>query len=185
MKISPVNQRDRDGSALQLLRRSQPAESPAKNNDPMFLFHALHPFERNLAPTNIISLNERGIVDRTEHSPESNGRLQLERNTLRLLCSVLIKPGTRLEICRLLDPGVFQDLLLRVVFEEIRTLGNIESRRLRQLLPARVTNRGFPDFDLHELLAPHQATEADIDRLFESVLQLLDLSHPDEEQLAE
>jgi hypothetical protein len=104
---------------------------------------------------------------------------------LRLLCSVLIKPGTRLEICRLLEPNVFQDPLLCVVFEEIHALGGIESRRLRQLLPARVTNRGFPDFDLHELLAPHQATEADIDKLFESVLQLLDQSHPDEEQLSE
>jgi hypothetical protein len=151
----------------------------------MLVLHALCPLERNLAPTNIISLNESGIVNRPELSPESNGRHKLERNTLRLLCSVLIKPGTRLEICRLLDPSVFQDPLLRVVFEEIHALGGIESRRLRQLLPARVTNRGFPDFDLHELLAPHQATEADIDKLFESVLQLLDQSHPDEEQLAE
>ena len=41
----------------------------------------------------------------------------LERNTLRFLCSVLIKGGTRGEICRLLDPGVFQ-----TVFGEILTL---------------------------------------------------------------
>ena len=37
----------------------------------------------------------------------------LERNTLRFLCSVLIKGGTRGEICKLLDPGVFQDPLRR------------------------------------------------------------------------
>lgn len=122
-------------------------------------------------------------MNRPKHSPESNGRPQLERNTLRLLCSVLIKPGTRLEICRLLDPGVFQDPLLRVVFEEIRELGGVESRRLRQLLPARVTNRGFPDFDLNDFLAPHEVNEAEIDKLFEGVLQLLDQSHPDEETL--
>jgi hypothetical protein len=48
-----------------------------------------------------------------------------------------------------------------------------------------VTKRGFPDFDLQELLAPHQVTEPEIDRLFEGVLRLLDFSHPDEEQLAE
>jgi hypothetical protein len=119
------------------------------------------------------------------HGTEPKGRVPSERNTLRLLCSVLIKPGTRLEICRLLDPGVFQDPVRRVVFEEIWALGAIDSRRLRELLPARVTNRGFPDFDLHELLAPHQVTEAEIDKLFEGVLQLLDQSHPDEEQLAE
>lgn len=125
------------------------------------------------------------IVNFCMRKQESNGRLPLERNTLRLLCSVLLKPGTRLEICRLLDPDVFQDPLRRVVFEEIRALGAVESRRLRELLPARVTNRGFPDFDLHELLAPHQVTEAEIDKLFEGVLQLLDLSHPDEKQLFE
>ena len=116
--------------------------------------------------------------------PKTDSRTLLERNTLRFLCSVLIKAGTRTEICKLLDPSVFQDPLRRVVFEEIRELGPIESRRLRELLPARVTNRGFPDFDLRALLAPHEVGEAEIDQLFESALQLLDLSHPDEEQLA-
>lgn len=112
-------------------------------------------------------------------------RTRLERNTLRFLCSVLIKEGTRGEICRLLDPGVFQDPLRRVVFEEIRQLGSIDSRRLRELLPACVTNRGFPDFDLHDFLSPYEVREKEIDQLFESALQLLDLSHPDEEALHE
>lgn len=109
----------------------------------------------------------------------------LERNTLRFLCSVLIKSGTRREICKLLDPGVFHDPLRRVIFEEIRRLGSIDSRRLRELLPARVTNRGFPDFDLQAFLAPREVTEKEIDQLFESALQLLDLSHPDEQKLAD
>jgi len=74
---------------------------------------------------------------------ETDHGLQLERNTLRFLCSVLIKSGTRVEICKLLDPRVFEDPLQRVVFEEIRELGSIDSRRLRELLPARVANRGF------------------------------------------
>jgi len=116
------------------------------------------------------------------HGQETDGGFRLERNTLRFLCSVLIKSGTRLEICRLLDPSVFEDPLQRVVFEEIRGMGSIDSRRLRALLPARVTNRGFPDFDLDEFLAPHQVTEKEIDLLFESALQLLDRSHPDEER---
>lgn len=111
---------------------------------------------------------------------EPASRTLLERNTLRFLCSVLIKGGTRGAICRLLDPNVFQDPLRRIVFEEIRELGSIDSRRLRELLPARITNRGFPDFDLHAFLAPHEVNETEIDQLFESALQLLDLSHPDE-----
>ena len=118
-------------------------------------------------------------------SQKAKKRLQLERNALRLLCSVLLKPGTRLEICTLLKPAVFHDPLWRIIFEEVHALGTVESRRLRELLPARVTNRGFPEFDLHEFLAPHEVNEAEIDKLFEGVLQLLDQSHPDEEQLAE
>ena len=85
----------------------------------------------------------------------------------------------------MLDPIVFDDPLHRVVFEEIREMGSIDSRRLRELLPARVTNRGFPDFDLNELLAPREVTEKEIDHLFESALQLLDLSHPDQERLVD
>ena len=114
---------------------------------------------------------------------ESESRPLLETNTLRFLCSALIKGGTRGEICRLLDPSVFQDPLRRVVFEEIHELGSIDSRRLRELLPARVTNRGFPDFDLKSFLAPHEAPEIEIDQLFESAMQLLDLSHSNEESL--
>ena len=110
---------------------------------------------------------------------EQDNRPHLERNTLRFLCSVLIKGGARGEICKLLDPAAFQDPLRRVIFEEIRELGSIDSRRLRELLPARITNRGFPDFDLYEFLAPHRVGEKEIDQLFESALQLLDLSHPD------
>ncbi len=115
---------------------------------------------------------------------DADARFQLQKNTLRFLCSVLIKSGTRVEICKLLDPGVFDDPLHRVVFEEIRDMGSVDSRRLRELLPARVTNRGFPDFDLKQLLAPHEVSEKEIDQLFESALQLLDFSNPDEERRA-
>jgi hypothetical protein len=113
---------------------------------------------------------------------DADARFQLQKNTLRFLCSVLIKSGTRSEICKLLDPDVFDDPLHRVVFEEIREMGSMDSRRLRELLPARVTNRGFPHFDLKQLLAPYEVSEKEIDHLFESALQLLDLSNPDEER---
>jgi len=119
------------------------------------------------------------------HIPDSDSRFQLQKNTLRFLCSVLIKKGTRVEICKLLDPVVFEDPLHRAVFEEIRDMGSVDSRRLRELLPARVTNRGFPDFDLTQLLAPYEVSEKEIDHLFESALQLLDISHPEREDLTD
>ena len=111
---------------------------------------------------------------------ESKQRATMERNTLRLLCSVLIKPGTRMEICKLLQPNVFVDGLRSTVFEEICALGPLPSRKLRELLPSRVTDRGFPDFDLDELLAPKLASEQEIEKLFESALQLLKMG-PDED----
>jgi hypothetical protein len=113
---------------------------------------------------------------------DSDARFQLQKNTLRFLCSVLIKSGTRAEICKLLDPSVFDDPMHRVVFEEIRDMGSIDSRRLRELLPTRMASRGFPDFDLRKLLAPYEVSEKEIDHLFESALQLLDFSNPDVER---
>jgi hypothetical protein len=112
---------------------------------------------------------------------KSTDHHEMERNTLRLLCSVILKPPTRHQICRMLDSEVFQDPLYRVVFEEISALGTLESRRLRQVLPARVTNRGFPQFDLPQLLAPYEVNETEMEQLFQSAFYLLDKSHPDEE----
>jgi hypothetical protein len=99
----------------------------------------------------------------------------MERDTLRLLCSVLLKPATRVELCRLLDSGSFFEPLQRVVFEEIRALGAAEPKLLLQLLPARVINRGFPDFDLEELLTPKLDSEEQIEQLFRSALRLLNV----------
>jgi hypothetical protein len=115
--------------------------------------------------------------------PIPQTRDQLERNTLRLLCSVLVKPGTRLEICRVIHPEDFVDPLRRVVFEEIHASGLVESKQLRATLAARVKGRGFPHFELDSLLAPKLATEAEIEQLFESTLWLLKLGGSDDPAL--
>jgi hypothetical protein len=107
-------------------------------------------------------------------------REQMERNTLRLLCSVLVEPGTRLEICRLLHPRDFLHPLRRVVFEEIQAAGLVTSKQLRASLPVQVTARGFPDFNMEKLLAPKLASEAEIEQLFESTLCLLKLGGSDD-----
>jgi hypothetical protein len=102
-------------------------------------------------------------------------RVAAERDLLRLLCSVLVKPVTRVELCRLVNPEKFVDATQRIVFEEIRALGQVDAKLLLQLLPARVTNRGFPDFDLDELLTPKLVSEQDIENLFQSALRLIDV----------
>lgn len=105
----------------------------------------------------------------------TQSREEMERNTLRLLCSVLVRPGTRIEICRLLHPFDFLDAVHRTVFEEIRAAGPIESKHLRATLPERVKNHGYADFRLDKLLAPKLASEAEIEQLFESTLGLIKL----------
>jgi hypothetical protein len=113
------------------------------------------------------------VSDFTEHAAA-------ERDLLRLLCSILVKPVTRVELCRLVDPEKFVDATQRIVFEEIRALGQIDAKLLLQLLPARVTNRGFPDFDLDELLTPKLVSEQDIEKLFQSALRLIDVDEATE-----
>lgn len=109
--------------------------------------------------------------------------IEMERETLRLLCSVLLKPRTRVEICRLLDSNKFLEPLQRILFEEIRALGPIDAKQLLELLPARVTNRGFPDFDLQDLLSPKLVSEEQIEKLFHSALHLMDIDKSGEESV--
>ena len=108
-------------------------------------------------------------------APDTIEHIAAERDLLRLLCSILVKPVTRVELCRLVDPEKFIDNTQRIVFEEIRALGPIDSKRLLEVLPTRVTNRGFPDFELDELLNPKLVSEADIEKLFQSALRLIDV----------
>ena len=112
--------------------------------------------------------------------PNSIEHVAAERDLLRLLCSMLVKPVTRVELCRLVDPNKFVDPVQRVLFEEIRALGQVDAKLLLQMLPARVTNRGFPDFDLDELLTPKLVSEEDIEKLFQSALRLIDVDEADE-----
>ncbi len=105
-------------------------------------------------------------------------REQFERDALRLLCSDLIEPQTRERLAGLLKNYVFADHLNHAVYEAILGVGAVPARRLRELLPGRVTNMGFPDFELKEYLGPSGATD-DIDRLFEHLLELTD-DYPEE-----
>jgi hypothetical protein len=120
---------------------------------------------------------------KTKPISKSPNREQMERNTLRLLCSVLVKPGTRLEICRLLHSNDFLDPLRRTVFEEVQAAGLISSKQLRASLRVLMISRGFVDFDLDKLLAPKLASEAEIEQLFESTLHLLKLGGADDPTL--
>jgi hypothetical protein len=100
-------------------------------------------------------------------------REQFERDAIRLLCSELIEPDTRQRLAALLKTYRFSDSVNDAVFESILSIGPVTARRLRELLPGRVTNLGFPDFELKEYLGQSGATD-DIDKLFEHLLDLTD-----------
>lgn len=112
---------------------------------------------------------------KAKQSAKVPSREQLERNALRLLCSPLVKPGTRMEICCLLHPGDFLDLKRRAAFEEVVAAGFLGSKQLRAFLRMRMLNRGFTRDEVDKLLTQRLATEAEIEELFESALLLVKL----------
>ena len=116
---------------------------------------------------------------------EMEQQSEMERKTLRLLCSVMLKPVTRVELAGLLDAELFTNTLHRTVYEEIAAIGAVTSTKLRELLPARITNRGFPDFELKEFLAPEMASETEIEKMFESVLRMIEMRHGEAEPAVE
>jgi hypothetical protein len=109
-------------------------------------------------------------------------REQFERDALRLLCSELLPPPSRIQLAGLLKTYIFADDLNHAVYESIFSIGPVSVRRLRELLPGRVTNLGFPDFELNEFLGRNNETD-DIDKLFDSLLELTD-RYPEESRKA-
>jgi len=110
-------------------------------------------------------------------SGNNDSREQLEKDALRLLCSDLIPAATRVQLSGQLAQYGFRNDLARVVYEEIAALGAIPPRRLRELLPARMTNRGFPDFELNQFLGRREGMDDEIEKWFESLLELIE-EHP-------
>ena len=109
-------------------------------------------------------------------------REQIELDALRLLCSELVPPGSRMRLAELLKTYAFIDDLNHAVYESIVSIGPVSVRRLRELLPGRVTNLGFPDFELRDYLG-HNGETDDVDRLFQSLLELTE-SYPQENRKA-
>lgn len=89
-----------------------------------------------------------------------------EREALGLLCSDRITPARRRELWEALAPELFEDPLYRALFEEIRRVGPVAAHRLRELLPARLTVRGFPDFSMEEIPCPSSAEDGSTEALY-------------------
>ena len=110
-------------------------------------------------------------------SGNNDSREQREKDALRLLCSDLVPAATRVRLSGQLVQYGFCNDFARVVYEEIAALGAIPARRLRELLPARVTDRGFPDFELNQFLGRREGMDDEIEKWSESLLELIE-EHP-------
>lgn len=112
-------------------------------------------------------------------TPPNSARLAAERKALQLLCSTELNPVKRAQICATIAIPIFTDILYRVVFEEILALGSINMCRLCELLPARITNRGFPDFDAGFLFEPTNLPMGGVEAPLRATLRLLALNKTD------
>lgn len=79
-----------------------------------------------------------------------NKKFLEEREQLRFLCARNLSVEQRAKLCGEWKPEQFMDDIHRVILEEIIKLGTVGADQLRELLPARLTNRGFPEVEMEE-----------------------------------
>ncbi len=86
----------------------------------------------------------------------------VEARLLGLLCRGECGAGLRDELLAGLAGHAFQYVNHQAVFDCLRELGRENAARIRELLPARLVQAGFPDVDLapfflHEEIGPAEA----------------------------
>jgi hypothetical protein len=80
---------------------------------------------------------------------------QLEQRVLQALCQGTPQGSIRETALSLLRGYRWQDPLHQAIFEAVLVIPSESPAKLRLELPARLTRRGFPDFDLEIFFAPH------------------------------
>lgn len=91
-------------------------------------------------------------------------RLQLERRVLAALCSGT-RTGPVLDAARRrLAQYAWSDAAHQAVFEIAVSFPSTNPDFLRELLPARLTRRGFPDFDFNSMFAGPAAAREEVER---------------------
>jgi hypothetical protein len=83
---------------------------------------------------------------------------ELELAALRILCQGTADGLLMREGLRILSGYQFTDHAYQVVFETLKEMPTEEGRLIRELLPGRLNNRGFPDLELDEFYQPHLLT---------------------------
>jgi hypothetical protein len=92
-----------------------------------------------------------------------------ERELLQLLCTGAISGAEGEAAIRFLDTYSFQDVIHEQVFHALRELRTGRSNLVREQLPARLAQKGFPDIDFESFLTPQGTTKGSVDELVEQL----------------
>ena len=84
---------------------------------------------------------------------------------LRILCQGVDGVDFRPQVSSQLARYRFRAPVHQLLFETLLGLPIADADGLRRLLAARMTNQGFPDFDLESLFAPHGLHVAEAEAL--------------------
>lgn len=90
-----------------------------------------------------------------------------ERELLRHLCTAALTGPEGEEAIRFLGTYPFQDVIHEQVFHALRELGIGRPGLVREQLPARLTQKGFPDIDFESFLVPPSAAGVSVEELVE------------------
>lgn len=92
-----------------------------------------------------------------------------ERELLHLLCTrAMIGPEGEKAI-RFLTTYSFQDVIHEQVFHALRELRTGRPNLVREQLPARLAQKGFPDIDFESFLAPQDAASGSVEELIKKL----------------
>ena len=108
------------------------------------------------------STDQPGLLD--------GDQLDAERRVLQVLCQGT-QQGSLLELARTsLRAYRWRDPVHQAIFEIVLSLpADATAQALRDLLPARLTRRGFPDFAIDDVFQPHGLSKPEAERLIESL----------------
>ncbi len=103
-----------------------------------------------------------GTVQRMDKSESSETLLAAEREILRALCQSAADGLVRKEGMALLGDYAFRDNVHQLVFDAVLRLRQFPPGVLREQLPIRLNNLGFPDLDLDVFFQPPILTDKQV-----------------------
>jgi hypothetical protein len=108
-------------------------------------------------------------------------RITREREILRTLCAAELNGDERTRALASLTSYHFHDPHHQILFDVLREIPQATPALLRERLPALLTRRGFPDFDVEFLLATKQFPDRDLSpKELATAISRLDLREPSE-----